>query len=71
MIRNIIAVTVFLIAVCYFNKDHFTDYVRMPFNYRDIGTSPLVMYNKPLYRKPYRFPYMFKSSYPINYARYV
>ena len=65
------AITVFLIAVCYLNKDHFTDYVRYPFKYRDIGTSPLVMYNKPLYRKPYRYPYMFKSSYPSNYMRHV
>jgi hypothetical protein len=65
------AIIVFLILLCYLNKDHFTNYIRTPFNYQDIGTSPLVFYNKPLYRKPYRFPYMFESTYPVNYMRYV
>mgnify|MGYP001269847412 CR=1 FL=1 len=70
MILILILIVVFLIFICYSNKEYFTSYVKFPFKYQDIGTSPIVMYNKPLYRKPYRYPYMFKSSYPINYMRY-
>ena len=68
--KHIILIIALLIFICYSNKERFTGYIKFPFKYEDIGTSPLVMYNKPLYRKPYRFPYMFKSTYPMNYMRY-
>ena len=67
---NIIMVFILILILCYYNKEDFTEYIRKPFNYRNAGTSPLVMYNKPLYRKPYRYPYIFRSSYPINYMSY-
>ena len=67
---TIIMIFVIMIIVCYYNKEDFTEYVKDPFNYRSVGTSPLVMYNKPLYRKPYRYPYAFRCTYPISYMSY-
>mgnify|MGYP004355342483 CR=1 FL=1 len=67
---SILMIFVLLIIVCYYNKEDFTEYVKNPFGYRSIGTSPIVMYYKPLYRKPYRYPYAFRSTYPIDYMSY-
>ncbi len=31
----------------------------------DTGSSPLNYYTLPIYKKPYRYPYVYHSSYPI------
>ena len=68
---KLILITLLLILmVCYTQKERFTMYIKTPFDYQAIGTSPLNYYMKPLYRKPYRFPYQFKSTYPINHMTY-
>ena len=65
-----IIILLFLAILLSCNKENFTGYIKNPFNYKEVGTSPLVFYNKPLYRKPYRYPFSFKTTYPIEYMRY-
>lgn len=61
-----------LIVICLINKkENFAMYLRRPFNFYDTGTRPLVFYNKPIYRKPYRHPYQYLSNYPKDYMRYI
>ena len=61
-----------LIVICLINKkENFAMYLRRPFNSYDTGTRPLVFYNKPIYRKPYRHPYQYLSNYPRDYIRYI
>lgn len=69
--NNILLLFILLLVVCYYNKESFTLYIKNPFGYVDIGTSPVVYYNKPLFREPYRYPFTYNSSYPIKYDRYV
>ena len=51
-------------------KEDFTTYNIEPYNYKTTGANPLVYYNYPRYRKPYRYPFKFYSSYPVPYYRY-
>ena len=51
-------------------KEEFTTYNIEPYNYKTTGANPLSFYNYPRYRKPYRYPFKFYSSYPIPYYRH-
>ena len=61
---------ILLLVICYTKKENFQMYKILPFNYKKVGTDPLVYYNKPRYRYPYRYPFHFKSTFPTNYMRY-
>lgn len=51
-------------------KEEWTNYVQSPFDYVKIGSDPINFYIKPTYRKPYGYPYKFRSSYPYDHYRY-
>ena len=50
-----------------FVKESFVSYTSFPFEYIYTGSDPLQFYNKPRYRKPYRWPFRFISSYPYSH----
>jgi hypothetical protein len=52
-------------------EEKFTMYAQNPFKYNKIGTTPLSYYPKPRYRLPYRYPFKYSSSYPINHTRFI
>lgn len=51
-------------------KEEWTNYVQSPFDYAKTGSDPINFYIKPAYRKPYRYPFKFHSSYPYDHYRY-
>ena len=56
-----------LVASCIlysFVTESFVSYKIFPFNYIYTGNDLLDFYNKPRYRKPYRWPFRYLSSYP-------
>ena len=59
----------------YFNKvcgvENFQMYTQKPFNYKLTGHDPLHFYRRDRYKKPFRHPYKFASSYPINHMRFL
>jgi hypothetical protein len=42
-------------------------YTQSPFYFMKTNPNKPVFYEKPLYRKPYRFPFGYMSSYPFNH----
>ena len=46
------------------NRENWQSYNQTPFNYVKNGSSPLNFYIRNRYKKPYRFPYKYKKSYP-------
>ena len=48
-------------------KEEFITYEQPYYNYQNTGRDPLMFYAKPIYRKPYRFPFKFYKSYPIQH----
>ena len=42
-------------------------YTQSPFYFMKTSPNKPVFYEKPLYRKPYRFPFGYMSSYPFNH----
>ncbi len=46
------------------NVEHWEMYRQKPHGYVKTGTAPLVFYERPRYRKPYRYPVTFDQSYP-------
>lgn len=59
--------------------ENFVTYKRWGFNLSDpskkiytnwdTGSSPLNYYTLPIYKKPYRYPFMYHTSYPISTMR--
>ena len=47
-----------------FNCETFQDYKMCPYGEVYSGNDPLYFYNYNRYRKPYRWPYKYYSSYP-------
>jgi hypothetical protein len=43
------------------------DYTIRPYNYVKSGADPLYFYSYDRFRKPYRWPYRFHSSYPYGH----
>jgi len=52
------------------NKEQWTNYMRLPFDYLSTGSNPLNVYRKDLYRKPYMYPQKFYQSYPLPTMQY-
>lgn len=44
--------------------EHWQNYIQKPYNYMKSGSEPMNMYRYDRYRKPYRYPFKFHSSYP-------
>jgi len=67
-------VVIFLLIIAYylFNnvKENWTVYKQKPYNYYLSGSSPLGFYRRDVYRKPYRYPFKFNSSYLLNNRTY-
>lgn len=51
-------------------KEKWENYMRSPFNYLSTGATPIDFYSKPLYRKPFDYPYKFFKSYPVPCMQY-
>ncbi len=50
--------------------ENYETYFYDPFNYGTTGSDPLSFYKYPIYRKPYRYPYQYYSSFPYPYLTY-
>lgn len=46
-------------------------YKQKPYDYVKTGSSPLNFYERPRYRKPYRYPLKFRQSYPYDHMTYL
>tara|TARA_B100000674_G_C37664782_1_gene834230 strand:- start:118 stop:360 length:243 start_codon:yes stop_codon:yes gene_type:complete len=46
------------------NVEHWEMYRQKPHGYVRTGSAPLTFYERPRYRKPYRYPVTFDQSYP-------
>jgi len=64
----LVPVLILLIAVVGivggYNSEFFQDYKMCPYGEVYSGNDPLYFYNYNRYRKPYRWPYKYYSSYP-------
>ena len=74
-ILMIIFILIFLYGVYYVmelnkNKEQWTNYMRLPFDYLSTGATPFDVYEKPLYREPYMYPQKFYQSYPLPTMQY-
>ena len=67
---------ILLIAICSaylaFNQtqENFETYFYDPYGYGSTGADPLTFYKYPIYRKPYRYPFKYYSSFPYPYLTY-
>lgn len=52
------------------NLENFVPYKRKPFNIWETGSTPLNYYTLPAYKKPYRYPFKYHTTYPYSYLRY-
>ena len=70
----IILIILIIVCACYLasnqNMENFETYFYDPFNYGSTGSDPLSFYKYPIYRKPYRYPYKYYSSFPYPYLTY-
>lgn len=79
MLYNILITLILLILLYYFfiwiyqciNKNEtWANYVTPYYDYVKTGSDPLMYYAKPIYRKPYRYPFQFYKSYPYPHLSY-
>ena len=52
------------------NIENFVSYKTKPLNEWTTGSTPLNYYTLPIYKKPYRYPFQYRSSYPVSNMRY-
>ena len=65
----IIFITIFLLSLNI--KENWTTYEQQPYDYYLTGSSPLGFYRRDRYRKPYRYPFKFNTTYPIKYSSFL
>ena len=76
--QDIVVFTILIILIvvcaCYLasnqTMENFETYYYDPLNYGTTGSDPLSFYKYPIYRKPYRYPYKYYSSFPYPYLTY-
>lgn len=64
MFNYLLIILVILLYLCINRKEQFQTYILKPFNYVKTGAEPIYFYKRNRYRKPYRWPFKFYSSYP-------
>ena len=60
----LILIVILIAFLVHEDKETWANY-ETGFNTISTGQTPMYFYNKPLYRKPYRYPFQFFSSYPV------
>ena len=73
--KNVVFAVLFIIfiGICLFKPgalEHWEIYKQKPYGYLKTGASPLQYYQQVRYRKPYRYPYQFRKSYPVDHMSY-
>lgn len=75
--KSLLIVFIFILIILFFiycisfgwgsqtMREKWQNYMDLPFDFLDTGSNPLNFYQKNKYRKPYRWPYKFKQSYPL------
>ena len=53
------------------NVENYEMYRQKPYGYVKTGSMPLTFYERPRYRKPYRYPFQIEKSYPIKHMSYL
>ena len=65
----VIIILLFMALCTYYLRTRFNEpfdtYYRGPYSHIDTGTSPMVFYEYPTYRKPFDYPYTYYQSYPV------
>jgi hypothetical protein len=46
-------------------------YRQKPYGYVKTGSAPLTFYERPRYRKPYRYPFSFDQEYPTPHKSHL
>ena len=46
-------------------------YRQKPYGYIKTGSAPLTFYERPRYRKPYRYPFTFDQEYPTPHKSHL
>lgn len=46
-------------------------YRQKPYGYVKTGSAPLAFYERPRYRKPYRYPFTFDQEYPTPHKSHL
>ena len=57
------------IGLSFSSNEYFQDYKLYPYGEVYSGSDPLYFYNYNRYRKPYRWPYKYYSSYPYPHMQ--
>ena len=69
----LILIIIFLL-ICSFHPsslENWVPYKQKPLNYIKTGRNPLKFYKEKRYRLPYRFPFKFIKSYPVDHLSYL
>ena len=65
---------IIFILLCFFMPgalENWVNYKQKPYNYIKTGATPVNFYKRPRYRKPYRYPFQFRKSYPVDHMSYL
>ena len=63
-----------LIVLCIMKPEaleNWANYRQLPYGYVKTGSSPLSYYERPRYRKPYRYPFTFEKTYPVKHQSHL
>ena len=72
--KNIlIAIMVLIFILCFYQItiENWTIYQSLPYGNYYTAPEPLNFYNKPRYRKPYKFPACVNVGYPVPHCRHL
>ena len=70
----LILLIIVFILICFFKPgalENWEVYKQNPYGYVKTGATPLNFYQRPRYRKPYRYPLKFRQSYPYDHMTYL
>ena len=70
MNRNILLILIIILIICIGStKENWVNYQQVNFGKVQTGSSPISFYNRPIYRKPYRWPVCQPVDYPVKHCQ--
>ena len=68
---SLLIILILVLLLCNKTIEKWEIYKQKKYDYIKTGRKPLNYYEQIKYRKPYRYPYKFKKSYPIEHDSYL
>ena len=71
ILLSLVLIYIVICKHCNNKQENWEIYKQLPYDYIKTGSTPMNYYTHNKFRKPYRYPFTFMKSYPVNHLSHL